>query len=109
MPAFCDPLDKLLASKNCRDLCPDTVRRVWDECRGRYNKAKDAEKAAREALHGISGAFMTPGEARQLARDMLEWRDDRTDAALEKMLTRHASTRERLPLTDMDALYERMF
>ena len=102
-------LDKLLASRNCRDICPDTVRRVWAACAAKYKKPKDAEKAAREALHGISGAFMTPGEARQLGYDMQAWHCNDTDPGLERMLSRHASTRERLPLEDMDALYERIF
>ena len=102
-------LEKLLRSKNYRDICPDTVRRVWTECERRYKKAKDVDKAVREALHGISGAFMTPQEARQLAYDMQAWRVDRTDSGLEKMLLRHASTRERLPISDMDALYSRIF
>ena len=102
-------LEKLLRSKNYRDICPDTVRRVWTECERRYKKAKDVDKAVREALHGISGAFMTPQEARQLAYDMQAWHVDRTDSGLEKMLLRHASTRERLPISDMDALYSRIF
>ena len=102
-------LEKLLRSKNYRDICPDTVRRVWTDCEGRYKKAKDVDKAVREALHGISGAFMTPQEARQLAYDMQAWHVGRTDSGLEKMLLRHASTRERLPISDMDALYCRIF
>ena len=102
-------LEKLLRSKNYRDICPDTIRRVWTECERRYKKAKDVDKAVREALHGISGAFMTPQEARQLAYDMQAWHVDRTDSGLEKMLLRHASTRERLPISDMDALYSRIF
>lgn len=102
-------LDKLLRSKNYRDICPDTVRRVWSECEKRYKKAKDVDKATREALHGITGAFMTPQEARQLAYDMQAWYVDKTDLSLEKLLSRHASTRERLPLSDMDATYDRIF
>ena len=101
--------DKLLQSKNYRDICPDTVRRVWDECAAKYKKPKDAEKAAREALHGISGAFMTPAEARHLAWDMQEWHVKQTDVGLERMLSRHASTRERLPVSDIDALCARLF
>ena len=104
-----DYLSKLLQSKKYRDICPDTVRRVFSECAGRYKKPKDADRAVREALHGITGAFMTPGEVRQLAFDMQAWHVDRTDAALERMLSRHASTRERLPLGDTDALYNRIF
>ena len=103
-----DLLEKLLRAKNYRDVCPDTVRRVWADCEKRYRKAKDVEKAAREALHGITGAFMTPQEARQLAYDMQAWHIDKTDAGLERMLSRHASTRERLPLSDLDALWQRI-
>lgn len=105
-----DPmLDKLLSSRNYRDVCPDTVRRVWEDCQRRYKKPKDAEKAAREALHGITGAFMTSQETAQLAYDMHAWHCNKTDVGLDRMLSRHASTRERLPLADMDALYARIF
>jgi len=104
-----DLLEKLLASKNCRDICPDTVRRVWEDCLKRYRKPKEAEKAAREALHGISGAFMTPQEARQLYYDMHQWYCSPSDTALERMLSRHASTRERLPLSDMGGMYDQIF
>lgn len=104
-----DPLNRLLQSKNYRDICPDTVKRVWEECQRKYKKPKDAEKAAREALHGISGAFMTPDEAKHLAWDMQEWHSKHTDVGLGRMLSRHASTRERLPVSDIDALYEQIF
>lgn len=104
-----DMLDRLLNSRNYRDICPDTVRRVWAECEKRYKKSKDVDKAAREALHGISGAFMTPQEARQLAYDMQAWHIDKADPSLERMLSRHASTRERLPLSDTDDMYLRIF
>lgn len=103
-------LNKLLTSKNYRGVCPDTVRRVWADCQRRYKKPKDAEKAAREALHGITGAFLTPAEASACAYCMHSWAvGARTDAQLENMLNKHASTRERLPLADMDALYARIF
>lgn len=104
-----DLLEKLLRSKNYRDICPETVRRVWADCEKRYKKPKEAEKAARDTLHGITGAFMTPQEARQLAFDMQAWHIDKSDIGLERMLSRHASTRERLPLAEMDALYGRIF
>ena len=105
-----DYLDKLLSSKKYRDVCPDTVRRVWNECAGRYKKPKDADKAAREALHGITGAFLTPAEATECAWAMQNWHaGGRTDGQLENLLNKHASTRERLPLSDMDALYARIF
>ncbi len=103
-------LDKLLASKKYREMCPDTIRRIWAENRGRYKKLKDVDNATREALHGVSGAFLTDAEAAECAWAMHAWATGaRTDAQLENILNKHASTRERLPLADMDALYARIF
>ena len=105
-----DYLDKLLQSKKYRDVCPDTVRRIWAECEARYKKPKDADRAAREALHGITGAFLTPADAAACADSLRDWLAlDRPDTLLAEALRRHASTRERLPLHAMDALYGRIF
>ncbi len=105
-----DYLEKLLQSKKYRDVCPDTVRRVWEACSRKHKKPKDADNAAREALHGITGAFLTNAEVAACACCMHSWAvGARTDAHLENMLNKHASTRERLPLEDMDALYDRIF
>ena len=105
-----DYLKKLTQSKKYRDVCPDTINRIWSECAAKYKKPKDADKAAREALHGITGAFLTEAEATQCAWAMQNWlAGGRTDGQLENILNKHASTRERLPLADMDALYGRLF
>lgn len=96
--------DKLSANKKYSDVCPDTIRRVISECEGRYKKAKDMEKAVREKLHGITSAFNELGaDAAQAAASIF------SDADLESMLKRHTSTRERLPLSSMDALYATVF
>lgn len=102
-----DPmLEKLLHSKKYQGVCPDTVRRIYSECLGKYKKPKDAEKAAREALHGITGAFLTREEAARCMSDLEVWASQgREDAPLERALERHASTRERLPLARTDAMY----
>lgn len=95
-----DLFDKLSSNKKYSDVCPDTIRRVISECEGRYKKAKDMEKAVREKLHGITSAFNELGaDAAQAAASISG------DTDLESMLKRHASTRERLPLSAMDALY----
>ena len=106
-----DPmLEKLLHSKKYQGVCPDTVRRIYSECLGKYKKPKDAEKAAREALHGITGAFLTREEAARCMSDLEVWASQgREDAPLERALERHASTRERLPLARTDAMYRRIF
>ena len=100
-----DYREKLLQSKKYRDVCPDTLVRLWAECEVKYKKPKDVDRAVREALHGITGAFLTPAEASECAWAMQSWHaGGRTDAQLENILNKHASTRERLPLADMDAL-----
>ena len=98
--------EKLSQSKKYRDVCPDTIRRVIAECEGRYKKAKDMEKAVREKLHGITSAFNELGGDVQRAVAELDTNDDE---ALTAILKRHASTRERLPLSAMDALYAKIF
>ena len=105
-----DYLERLLQSKKYRDVCPDTVRRVWSECERKYKRPKDVDKAAREALHGITGAFLTPAEVSECAWALQAWHaGGRTDAQLGNVLNKHASTRERLPLAAMDALYAQIF
>ena len=99
-------LDKLLTSKKYKYVCADTVKRVLSECEGKYKKAKDIEKAAREKLHGITSAFLTDAEYK---RALALAEAEKTEEALARLLACHASTRERLPLSGMDALYGRIF
>lgn len=89
-------LDALLSAKNLRDVCPETVRRVYLELLPRYKKPKDAEKAARTHLHQITGAFMT-ADAQEKARALLARWSEGDESALAAALSLHASTRERLP------------
>ena len=95
--------EKLSSNKKYSDVCPDTIRRVISECEGRYKKAKDMEKAVREKLHGITSAFNELGGAAQAVASIS------SDEDLEAILQSHASTRERLPLSAMDALYAKIF
>ena len=77
--------EKLLASKKYRDVCPDTIERIWRECSAKFKKEKDADKAAREALHGVTGAFMTEREYKR-AMELAAAHD------WEALLGMHAST-----------------
>ena len=95
---------KLSTNKKYSDVCPDTIRRMISECDGRYKKAKDMEKAVRERLHGITSAFNDLGS--DIGEAVASIRDD---DSLTAVLQRHSSTRERLPLSAMDALYSRIF
>ena len=96
--------EKLSSNKKYSDVCPDAVRRVISECEGRYRKPKDLEKAVRERLHGVTSAFNDLGPGAAQAASCIS-----DDESLADMLRRHASTRELLPLSAMDALYGRIF
>ena len=96
--------EKLSSNRKYSDVCPDAVRRVISECEGRYRKPKDLEKAVRERLHGVTSAFNDLGPGAAQAASCIS-----DDESLADMLRRHASTRERLPLSAMDALYGRIF
>ena len=97
-------LDSLLSAKKLRDLCPDTIRRVFFECLPKYKSLKDADKATRTELHRITGAFVTPEQLSQAEKLLDAWQLD-DDETLAKTLSMHASTKERLPLADTDAMY----
>lgn len=97
-----DLRSKLLSSKKYRDVCPDTIERILSECSAKYKKEKDVDKAAREALYGVTGAFMTEREYKR-AMDLAEARD------WEGLLAMHASTRERLPVEALNRTFDSLF
>lgn len=88
-------------SAKYKDVCPDTVSRLYAEALSKRKNAKEAEKALKTALHQITGAFMTSDELKR-ARKLLAGADE--DAALFETLKLHASTRERLE--HIDAFYD---
>lgn len=100
-----DRLNALLASKNCREVCEDAVRRLWQEELSRRRNEKEADKAVRAAVHQMTGAFLTPEQLKRARRLMQEYVAGREDALYEA-LSLHASTRERLAA---DELYAALF
>ena len=97
-----DVIDKLMRSAKYRDVCPDTIRRIYADCEKKYKRPKDIEHATRERLHGVTGAYLSENDNRralELAKAG-EWK---------ALLRMHVSTRERLPIEETDALYDRLF
>ncbi|MGI6236558.1 MAG: 16S rRNA (guanine(1405)-N(7))-methyltransferase RmtF [Candidatus Excrementavichristensenella sp.] len=84
-----DALLKLQNSRNHKALCPKAVERVFLQALARYPGLKEADKAARDQLHQIAGAFLRAGEVKR-ARNLLD-----RGAPVEALLALHASTRER--------------
>lgn len=99
-------LESILVSKNYRELCPDTVRRVFESKLPLYKSVKEADKAARAALHQITGAFMTADEIGLAGKMAAEFAQG-NEQALEKTLALHSSTRERQ--SSWKEMYRRAF
>ena len=89
-------------------LCGALVECAYAEAAARYAKAKDADRAARRELHRVAGAFFSREEARRAEKLLSQWPEG-GDEVLSRILALHASTRERLPLAAMDALYAHLF
>ena len=89
-------------------LCGALVERAYAEAGARHPKAKEADRAARRELHRVAGAFFSREEAKRAKKLLAAWPEG-GDEALSRILSLHASTRERLPLAAMDALYAQLF
>jgi 16S rRNA (guanine(1405)-N(7))-methyltransferase len=92
--------------KKYMDMAPEAVERARRQAEGRYNTAKEADKALRRALRQMAGAFISPTEIKK-ARGYMDAFIAGDKRALAQALSLHASTRERLP--SMDTLYCRIF
>ena len=100
-----EALDRLLKAKNIRDICPETVKRVFERQLETHKNPAEAEKAARTRLHALTGAFMTGGELKS-ARVCLTRFVQGDNGALLDALRLHSSTRERME--HMEEMYARI-
>ena len=98
-------MSEIAISKKYKDVCPETVQRVYETERAKYKSEKEADKAAKAHLHQITGAFMTPEELKQADKLLAAYKEGDEEAFL-KTLRLHSSTRERL--AGYEALYERI-
>jgi len=101
-----EALAAILASKKYREVCPDTVRRVFAQKCAAYKSCKEADKAARAQLHQITGAFMTAEETARACALAEDYASGRREALAEALLL-HSSTRERA--ASYGALFARAF
>lgn len=93
-------MNELPFLKKYKEVCPDTVRRIYEAELGKGRNPKDAEKQTKTELHRITGAFLTPAQVK-LCTKLLE-NDDLTQT-----LSMHASTRERLE--NIEGFYQTLF
>lgn len=57
-------LGELMSSKKYKQVCEETVRRIFLQELEKRGNIKQADKAARAQLHQITGAFMSEGGPR---------------------------------------------
>ena len=98
-------MSEIAISKKYRDICPDTVRRVFETERAKYKSEKEADKAAKAHLHQITGAFMTADEMKTADKLLRAYKEGDSEA-FQRTLRLHSSTRERID--GAEALYTRI-
>ena len=97
-----EAIEAIRASRKYRDVSPQVIERIVRVEMDHRSDPRKAEKAARAKLHQIGGAYL-PGRL-QLDRALDALRDasqaedlGATRQACLQMMSRHASTRERIP------------
>jgi 16S rRNA (guanine(1405)-N(7))-methyltransferase len=105
-----DALDRLvaqvLASPKYRAISPDLVRHAGAIELAKATSLKEAIKATKNRLHQVAGAYLDAPRYDAWLAELRATNDEdepATRAALRRVMSRHASTRERLPI--LDAFY----
>lgn len=97
-----DLLAAIQASAKYRQVSPDLVRQIGARELANGRRLKDAIKATKDKLHQVGGAFLDVDlpDARWLAElpHAGELATEAGHAAIQRLMRRHASTRERLPI-----------
>jgi 16S rRNA (guanine(1405)-N(7))-methyltransferase len=98
-------VEDVLAGAKYRDICPELVASIGEQELTRRRNFKEAVKATRNRLHQVGGAYFAGREdyAGWLA-ELEQAARSSDDAALReacrRVMSHHASTRERLPILD---------
>jgi 16S rRNA (guanine(1405)-N(7))-methyltransferase len=104
-----DALDELVAAVRAgaryRHIHPDLVRQIAAQELAKGRKLKEAVKATRNKLHQVGGAYQEEGIDYAPAQEELDGLPPDLHAPelqdfCRRMLSQHASTRERLPILD---------
>jgi len=110
-----EPLERMvadvLAAPKYRHLCADTVRRIAAQSLARHKTLAQATQATKSKLHQVYAAYEAAIDYTQ-ALDELRSAHQLADPSAFKtvchrLLSLHASTRERLPI--LDTFFERLF
>jgi len=104
-------VDELKDSKKYSTLCPDTIRNVLQIEAGKHKSLKNAKKSARKKLHLILASYLNElnySSAEKELESVFSLEDnDKIDETCINIMSKHASTRERL--TSLDEFYSGIF
>jgi 16S rRNA (guanine(1405)-N(7))-methyltransferase len=104
-----DQLEKLVAtvlsSSKYKDVSHDLIRSIGSRELAKRSSIKEAVKATKNKLHQVGGAYFTDKEdysrwLTELERLYHSGNQDAFLAYVQKVMSYHASTRERLPILD---------
>lgn len=103
-----DLLHKLKANKKYKALYEPTIQHIIaHEAKAVGERSKDLEQRVRERLHQIWGAYWDVRPNLNKLPASLQTEEESDEQALEKILSLHTSTKERLPY--MREFYARIF
>ena len=78
-------------------VADEAVKRIAAAESAKGRSSRETDKAVKNVLHQITGAFAEPGDMKR-AKRLIE--GELSDGALDELLLCHASTRERAPIFD---------
>ena len=104
-------VSKIKASRKYRSICEDTIRDVVENALPKYRRTKDALKAAKTKLHRVQAAYLGNISFEEDLKALVEIHSsgnrDRVKEICLKLMSEHASTRERIPI--LDRFYKETF
>lgn len=100
-----DLIEAVLSSANYRYVCPDLVRTVALQEIAKRRTFKEALKATKNKLHQVGGVYLDGRNEYTLWLNMLRnavqsGEQNQLRTACRRVMSNHASTRERLPILD---------
>jgi 16S rRNA (guanine(1405)-N(7))-methyltransferase len=102
---------RLRASKKYGSLCTETLSRIAEWAVRQFPSPRQALKTAKKKLHQISGAYTEKDSQRKIDELLYSLSPEASEADIRsvclRILTHHASTRERLP--HMEKIYSELF
>jgi len=109
-PNIIDVVHEIARSRKYKDICEATLFRIVKDSLARSRTRKEAVSRAKRKLHQVYGAYLEGWKPKAIREDVACLAGASPEDAkpvCRRILSHHASTRERLPL--LDTLYGKIF